>query len=76
MPATTTSLDTAVSNLQASADTCEYGLTERKLKPLAAAMEQHALCLTALPAIMAMPSTALGNDSKQKYIKVTGAKGS
>eukprot|EP01046_Picozoa_sp_COSAG06_P068236 COSAG06_NODE_18060_length_905_cov_27.901985_1_plen_40_part_10 len=40
MPTTTTSLDTAVSNLQASADICEYGLTERKLKPLAAAMEQ------------------------------------
>ena len=68
MPAT--SLDTAVSNLQASADVCEYGLTERKLKPLAAAMEQHAVCLAAFPAIMNMPSTALGNDSKQKYMRV------
>jgi hypothetical protein len=33
-------------------------------------MEQHAVCLSAFPAIMNMPSTALGNSSKQKYMRV------
>eukprot|EP01043_Picozoa_sp_COSAG02_P072643 COSAG02_NODE_13779_length_1348_cov_4.932746_1_plen_138_part_10 len=68
--ATSSALDTAISNLQASADMCAYGLTDRRLKPLRAAMEQHTLCLTAFPAIMELPNKVLGNDSKQKYMRV------
>lgn len=71
MPATSASsaLDTTVSKLKASADSCAYGLTDRRLKPLRTAMEQHPLCLLALPAIMELPNKVLGNDSKQKYMR-------
>ena len=43
MSATATSssdIDSAVSNLQASADMCAYGLTDRRLKPLRTAMQR------------------------------------
>ena len=53
---TTTALDTAVSELKSAADSCAYGLTDRRLKPLRIAMEQYLLCLTSLPA---MPPQAL-----------------
>ncbi len=70
MPATSSTLDAAISDLQAAADSCTYGLTNRRLKPLRTAMEQQPLCLDAYPAIMGMPVAKLGNDSKQKYMRV------
>eukprot|EP01043_Picozoa_sp_COSAG02_P058788 COSAG02_NODE_7376_length_3043_cov_1.606318_3_plen_143_part_01 len=63
-------LDTAISKLKAAADTCKYGLTDRRLKPLRTAMEQHYLCRLAFPTIMELPDKVLGNDSKQKYMRV------
>ena len=70
MPTTSSTLDAAISDLQAAADSCTYGLTNRRLKPLRTTMEQQPLCLDAYPAIMAMPVAKLGNDSKQKYMRV------
>ena len=75
MPATATSsaastIDTAISKLKAAANSCGYGLTDRRLKPLRTAMEQHTLCLSAFPVIMELPNKVLGNDSKQKYMRV------
>ena len=68
--ATSSALDTAVSKLKAAANSCGYGLTDRRLKPLRIAMEQHTLCLSAFPVIMELPNKVLGNDSKQKYMRV------
>ena len=63
-------IDTAVSKLKAAANSCDYGLTDRRLKPLRAAMEEHTLCLSAFPVIMELSNKVLGNDSKQKYMRV------
>ena len=68
--ATASTIDTAVSELKSAADSCTYGLTDRRLKPLRAAMEQYPLCISAFPDIMNLSNKALGNDSKQKYMRV------
>ena len=39
--ATASTIDTAVSELKAAANSCAYGLTDRRLKPLRIAMEQQ-----------------------------------
>eukprot|EP01043_Picozoa_sp_COSAG02_P053903 COSAG02_NODE_6021_length_3870_cov_4.904535_5_plen_535_part_00 len=72
MPAISASstIDTAISKLKVAADSCGYGLTDRRLKPLRIAMEQYPLCLSAFPDIMEMQNKVLGNDSKQKYMRV------
>jgi hypothetical protein len=68
--ATASTIDTAITKLKSAADSCAYGLTDRRLKPLRIAMEQYLLCLTSLPAIMEQPIKVLGNTSKQKYMRV------
>eukprot|EP01043_Picozoa_sp_COSAG02_P011052 COSAG02_NODE_401_length_23083_cov_26.955839_6_plen_394_part_00 len=73
MSATATSdptIDIATRKLRCAAASCGYGLTDRRLKPLRTAMEEHTLCISAFPAIMEMQNKVLGNDSKQKYMRV------
>ena len=59
--ATSSALDTAITKLKAAANSCGYGLTDRRLKPLRAAMEEHTLCISAFPDIMNLSNKALYN---------------